>query len=121
MMILFMGKESIAPDRLLQLDALYVIGVIFVAPLIETVILRYALPWLARKMGGVNRATLAAALAAGVLHGITDWKHFFAPFWVFGVCAFSFYSQEKNGADRAFLAALIPHAFTNACALFFLS
>ncbi|MES2026459.1 MAG: CPBP family glutamic-type intramembrane protease [Pseudomonadota bacterium] len=90
---------------------------IVIAPIIETLILGYALTVLASTAMHVSVIALVSGLAWGIFHGLSGPLRFFGPTWGFFVMSCAYLHWRKISFRHAFLSAAIPHSLNNALVL----
>ena len=97
-----------------QLDTLTVLGVIALAPLLETLLLILGLKFCELLGLGFFRAAAVSAIGWAILHGFLMPIRFFGSvisFFVFG-CAYL--AWRRQSFSKGFWAAALPHGLVNA-------
>lgn len=92
------------------------VGVVIVAPLLETALLGLMLGLLGFTRLGVVGKAVICGLLWGLLHGLVAPVWFLAPAFAFFVFSCAWLVWRPRGLARAYWAAALPHAINNAVA-----
>lgn len=92
------------------------LGVVVLAPLLETLVLALMLGALGFTGLGNAAKAIICGLVWGLLHGMVAPVWFFAPAFAFFVFSCAWLAWRPRGLGMAFLAAMLPHVVNNAVA-----
>jgi hypothetical protein len=110
--VLSIDTAGLIPD--LSLDSpSFVLVLIVVAPLVETVVVIVALKVIRILVKSPTLSSSISGVGWGIAHGLQAPLWFFGTFWSFFVFSRAYLTWRNIGRSRGFGAACLPHAIQN--------